>query len=53
MLSLLSLHLLILRYQTFEFLKKSGFPQITFFRKVRETNIYYKSFSKFNSAHYV
>ena len=33
------------------FFLKYGFPQITFFRKVKETNIHSKSFLKFDSAH--
>ena len=41
-----------IRPQTFELSKKYGFSQITFFRKVRETNIHSESFLKFDSAHF-
>ena len=38
--------------QTFEFLKKCGISQITFFRKDKETNIHSESFLKFDFAHF-
>ena len=41
---------LLLTYNIF-FLKH-GVSQITFFRKVRETNIHSKSFLKFDFAHF-
>ncbi len=41
-----------MRPQTFEFSKKYGFSQITFFRKVGKTNIHSESFLKFDSAHF-
>ncbi len=37
-----------MRPQTFELSKKYGFSQITFFRKIQDTNIDYKSFLKLN-----
>ncbi len=38
--------------QTFEFIKKWSIPQITFFRKVRDTNIHSESLLKFGVAHF-
>jgi len=47
-LTFLKKDLFVLRF----FLSKYGFSQITFFRKVRETNIHSKSFLKFDAAHF-
>ncbi len=43
--------MLDLSKKSFHFLKY-GFSLITFFRKVKKTNIHSKSFSKFDSAHF-
>ena len=48
-----SLRFVFMRPQTFEFLKKFGISQITFFRKVKETNVPSKNFSKYDFAHFV
>ena len=49
---LLSFRFGFMRPQTFELTKKYVFSQITFFRKVRDTNIHSESFLKFYSAHF-
>ena len=41
-----------MRPQTVEFLKQCGISQITFFRKVKGSNIHSESFLKFDSVHF-
>ena len=48
---LLSLHFVFMRPQTFEFFKRYVFFQISFFRKIRDTNVHSESFLKFDSLH--
>jgi len=42
-----------MRPQSFEFLKKCGISQISFFGKVKDTNIHSERFLKFDTTHFV
>ena len=42
-----------MRLQIFELILRNGFLRITFFRKVKDSNIYSKKFLDFYSARFV